>query len=197
MSAISCYFETSPTEVHLIQSDIVITIARAADAVGIQNVYYLGWLHTYPNESVGISPEDIDDWYKDRYSPDTLQAIRARLSGPFTNEVTFVARGSVRIVGVCRVRRDVDRNELRSLYLLREYMGKGVGTRLWKTASDFLDCRNATFVEVASYNDAAIAFYRRHGFEQLGPPQRNSKFKFKSGAIMPTLQMRREATHAV
>lgn len=193
---VSCYFNKSPTEVCLGHSSVSITIARPADAVGIQDVYYRGWLHTYPNEQVGISREDIDDWYKDRYAPEKLQALRMRLAQPFTNEVTFVARGSVRIVGVCRVKRDVDRNELRSLYLLREYIGKGVGTKLWSTANDFLDRRNATFVEVASYNDAAIAFYHRHGFEKLGPPRLDSKFKFKSGAVMPILEMRRDAAVA-
>jgi GNAT superfamily N-acetyltransferase len=174
-------------------SSVTISIARAADAVGIQDVYYRGWLHTYPNEHIGISREDIDDWYKDRYALEKLNALRARLSGPFTHEVTFVARSSVRIVGVCRVRRDTDRNELRSLYLLREYMGKGIGSRLWSTANDFLDKRNDTFVEVATYNDTAIAFYRRHGFKKMGPPRLDTKFKFKSGAIMPIFEMRRDA----
>ncbi len=120
-------------------SSVTISLARVADAVGIQDVYYRGWLETYPNTEIGISREDIEDSFKDRYSEAKLRALKERLGGSLQADVTFVARSSVRIVGVCRVMRHDDCNELRSIYVLKEYIGKGVGSHMWSTARDFLD----------------------------------------------------------
>jgi ribosomal protein S18 acetylase RimI-like enzyme len=149
-------------------------------------------LDTYPNTAVGISREDIEDSFRDRYSAAKLGALEERLGGSLQTDVTFVARSSVRIIGVCRAMRHDDRKELRSLYVLKEYIGRGVGSQMWSTARDFLDKKQATFVEVAAYNEPAILFYRRHGFAGVQAIL-SSKIKFKSGAVMPLLQMRRDA----
>ncbi len=174
------------------QSHITISTARAADVIGMQDVYYRAWLVTYPNEGVGITHDDVEDWFKDRFATHVLSAKREKLSRPQEEEATFVARCEGRVVGVCSVKRHINCNTLKTLYVHPEYQRLAIGTRLWLRALDYLNRRNSTIVDVASYNENAIAFYRRHGFKQLSSVTRISKFKFKSGALMPLITMVRE-----
>jgi len=57
------------------EEKIKIREARVGDAAGIQNVVYTTWLDTYPNEKVGISTEDIRDFYADKI---TEEAVKER-----------------------------------------------------------------------------------------------------------------------
>jgi ribosomal protein S18 acetylase RimI-like enzyme len=49
-------------------------------------------------------------------------------------------------------------------------------------------------VEVATYNANAIRFYEGLGFVDTGKRMSDPKFTMKSGAIIPEMEMRREAT---
>lgn len=174
------------------QSKIVITKGRAADAIGIQDVYYRAWLETYPNRDIGITQADIEDWFKDRYAAHVMTALRERLVSIREGDVTFVARDDERVVGVCRMRRHSDCNELKTLYVLPDYKRQKVGARLLIHALDFANRRQSTLADVASYNMDAIAFYRAYNFRQNGSITHSTKFKFKSGAIMPLVTMVRD-----
>jgi hypothetical protein len=48
-------------------------------------------------------------------------------------------------------------------------------------------------VEVATYNTNAIKFYERLGFVDTGKRISDPKLMMKSGAIIPVMEMRREA----
>ncbi|MEJ5914950.1 GNAT family N-acetyltransferase [Pseudokineococcus sp. 1T1Z-3] len=75
---------------------------------------------------------------------------------------------------------------LAAIYLLRAHQGTGVAERLMSGALAWTGGRGVR-VEVASYNERAIAFYRRHGFSPTGA---TGCFRER----VPTLHMRREPT---
>lgn len=172
---------------------VEITTATPNDAEGINEVMYEAWLATYPNEAVGITVDDIEDHYKDRLTEERTQKSRERLSNIPENERRIVAKINGRVVGVSRVIREEDRNKLQTLYVHPEFQGKGVGTSIWKEAQSFLDAEKDTFLEVAEYNERAINFYKGLGFEDTGKRTAEERFRMKSGAIIPEMEMRRTA----
>jgi ribosomal protein S18 acetylase RimI-like enzyme len=163
------------------------------DVVGMQDVFYRGWLATYPNAEHGITVDDIEDRYKDRYSEERLAKRREQASNPPGGETVLIARKNGKVVGVCRVMKHPDRNQLYAIYVLPEYHRQGIGTTMWKAAQEYLDPAKHTIVEVAIYNANAIKFYEGLGFVDTGKRMSDPKFTMKSGAIIPEMEMRREA----
>ncbi len=173
-----------------------ISIATPEDVEGMQEVFYHGWLATYPNAEHGITVDDIEDRYKDRLSPEKLAQRREQAANPLEGQTTLVAKKDDKVVGLCRVSKHPDRNQLYAIYVLPEYHGQGVGTAMWNAAQQYLDASKHTIVEVATYNDKAIEFYKRLGFVDTGKRMSDPKFTMKSGSVIPEMEMRREAESA-
>jgi len=172
-----------------------ITIARATpeDVIGIQDVIYHGWLATYPNAEHGITVDDIEDRYKDRHTEERIAQGREQMANPPDGQTTLIAKEGDKIVGFCRATKHPDRNQLYAIYVLPEYHGRGIGTAMWHEAQQYLDSNKHTIVEVAIYNTKAIKFYGGLGFADTGKRMSNPKFKLKSGAVIPEMEMRCEA----
>jgi ribosomal protein S18 acetylase RimI-like enzyme len=117
--------------------------------------------------------------------------IGERIKNIPSNERFVVAKEGGRAVGLCRVERGDDVNELQVLYVLPEFQGYGVGGSLWREVEKFLDPEKDTIVKVADYNKKAIAFYEKLGFKDTGERLQDERFRMKSGAIISEIVMRR------
>lgn len=168
---------------------IEIVPAVPEDARGIQEMHYQTWLATYPNEELGITREDIEDRFKERMSEAGIAKRREQLANQPEDKITLVAKKDKKIVGWCGAAKYPDRNQLTAIYVLPEYHGKGVGFKLWEKAKEFLDFSKDTFVQVATYNARAIAFYKKLGFEDTSKRFTDERFKMKSGAVIPEMEM--------
>lgn len=169
---------------------IKISGAVPEDSEGINTVLYEAWLATYPNEEIGITVDDVEESYKDRLSPERIEKGKERLRNIPENERRLVAKIDGKVVGVSRVIKEEEYNKLQTLYVLPEYQGKGVGTALWEEGKKFFDPEKDTLLEVATYNENAINFYKRLGFEDTGKRITDERFRMKSGNIVPELEMR-------
>jgi len=172
-------------------SEAEITEAEPEDAKGIQEVFYRTWMDIYPNEEAGITRDDIEFRFKDSF---TIEGIRKReeqlrgfLSSP--TEKFFIARDKDDIIGVCRVEKRPDENELKAMYVLPEHQGKGVGLKLWSEAEKFFDPEKDTVVHVVTYNTEAIRFYEKLGFKDTGRRWTDEQFRMKSGSVFPEMEM--------
>lgn len=63
-------------------------------------------------------------------------------------------------------------------------------------AQQYLDPAKNIIVQVATYNTNAIAFYERFGFVDTGKRWSDERFRMKSGAVIPELEMLRKAEPA-
>jgi ribosomal protein S18 acetylase RimI-like enzyme len=160
----------------------------AEDAHGIQEVFYKTWLATYPNADAGITVEDIEDKFKDAFSEETLNKRREKIANPPEGQFLLIAKDDDKVVGLCSVIKEVERNKLSTLYVLPEYQGKGIGRALWERARGFLDTNKDTYLEVATYNANAIAFYTKLGFEDTGK-RLDFQGTLKSGNAIPEMEM--------
>ncbi len=168
---------------------IEITIPTPQDAEGIQTVFNETWLDTYPNTEAGITREDIEDKFKDSFSEEVLQKRRESLANIPENEKFIIAKDGDKVVGSCRMMRLEGFNKLSTIYVLPEYQSKGIGRKLWKAVIPFIDTQKDIIVQVATYNKKAISFYEKLGFIDTGKRFSDEKFRMKSGALLPEMEM--------
>ncbi len=93
-------------------SRVKIALASPEDTRAIKEVFYITWLDTFPNYEAGITVEDIEYWYKDDFTEENLQKTREALANPEKERTLLTAKDSGKVVGVCRVVRRSDKNQL-------------------------------------------------------------------------------------
>ncbi|MBI2610790.1 GNAT family N-acetyltransferase [Candidatus Kaiserbacteria bacterium] len=76
-----------------------------------------------------------------------------------------------------------------SNYVLPEYQNRGVGKFFWAAALKFLDLSKDTIVNVATFNENAIAFYAKLGFVDTGKCFTDERYRFRSDANIPQMEM--------
>ena len=167
---------------------IKIVFPKPEDAEGIQNVFYKSWLDTYPNEEIGITIDDVEHWYKDAWQ-EKLNKLRSRIINPPENQSLFIAKDGDLVVGVCRIVKHPDKNQLQAIYVLPEHQRKGIGKMLWNKALEIFDSNKDTIVQVAIYNKKAIDFYKKLGFVDTGKRFSDEHFRMKSGTIIPEMEL--------
>ncbi len=147
----------------------MITILKPTleDVEGLYNVIKKSWYATYVNETVGVTKEDVDAIYGDDDIHQKLQAIRNRIEHPKDTEISFVAKNAHEVVGQIRLVQHDDHIELRTLYILPEHTGQGIGKLLWEKGLSVLDNHKPITVDVASYTRAKD-FYTKIGFQDTG-----------------------------
>ncbi len=169
---------------------IEICSPKERDVPGIQQVVYRAWLATFPNDEYGITKDDIEDRFKDEFT-DEARAKRWENIQRESNGRMFLAKVAAEVVGVMVVARLPEGNSLRYVYILHEFQGQGIGRRLWDEARRYLDPKKSSFVQVATYNTGAINFYKKLGFRDNGRRFEEERFRMKSGANMPHMEMER------
>lgn len=175
-------------------SDIEIRHPRAEDVRGMQEVFYRAWRATYPNETVGITVDDIDERFKDRFSEDRLQKRTESFTNPPEGEVWIVARTEGSVVGIISTLQKPDRNQIKVLYVHPDYWHKGIGTKLWNAAREALNLSQDTYVELADYNLQARRFYEKLGFRDTGRRFPSTILQAKDGTYATEMEMILRAT---
>ena len=173
---------------------IKISEASPEDVKEIAQVFYTTWLVTYPNEEFGITVDDVHDKYKDSFKEESLENRRVSILNPKEGSIFLVAKDGGKVVGVCRATVHTDKNELQAMYVLPECQGRGIGKLLWQYIHKIFDTKKDSVVNVVTYNTNAIEFYKKLGFVDTGKRFSDERFKMKSGAMFPEMQMIIKAT---
>jgi ribosomal protein S18 acetylase RimI-like enzyme len=162
---------------------INIAQAKPDDAESIATVQHDTWIATYPDENLGITLSYIEERVSNYQSPERLSVWRSIIAN--TEEYVTVAKDGQKIIGFSAAKKDSEANQIMGIYVLPEYHGSGVAQKSMDAAMKWLGADQNIMVEVASYNQRAINFYRNYGFAPSGETG-------KSGEI-PTLFMRRSS----
>jgi ribosomal protein S18 acetylase RimI-like enzyme len=171
------------------KSKIQILKAKPEDVKEIAGVYYKTWLATYPNKKYRITAEDIKYQYRNRNKKEALERRKEEIRHPKKNIKRFVAKLNKKVIGLCNVIIDDKQNQLKAIYVLPEYHGKGIGYMLWQKTKKYFNPKNKTIVCVATYNKKAIEFYKKLGFVKTGKHFKDEKFKMRNGAMIPEIEM--------
>lgn len=155
-----------------------IRYARKEDVPFIHKLLHKSWVDTYVNEKFGITKELIDK--RLAYDPEDIKKRQEELvEGPGY----CVAEIDNVIVGLVRTKKHEDGSgELKSIYLHPDYIGMGIGAELMKTALDWLKDCSKVLVKCASYNERAISFYKKFGFEN---PKEVESYPLNENVALP------------
>lgn len=146
--------------------NIEIVEAMPGDASEICYVHKLVWLSTYPNQEIGITEDDIKTLKLDGSE---RVAIRTRfLQDQSGDNKTYIAMYGHKIIGFCVGSKTATNNLIRSLYVLPDFQGRGIGRKLLLTIIEWLGSGKDIVLGVASYNKKAQDFYLKLGFTHTG-----------------------------
>ncbi|MCA9336532.1 GNAT family N-acetyltransferase [Candidatus Saccharibacteria bacterium] len=125
------------------------------------------WLDTYVNDELGVTREWIERRNAGQTTDEVRQRRMERLADPST--AAWVATDdSGRIVGMTTPYIDEGgRQHVGSLYVDKDWHGKGVGGALMQKVVDWFDSAKPIELGVAAYNERAKAFYRKWGFVEV------------------------------
>ncbi len=161
----------------------------AEDIPVIQDLFYETWLDTYPNAEAGITREDVEFKFKDRHSPENIAKRSIYLAGLSADAPFYVAVVDGIVVGLARANIYPDKNQLQAIYVLPKFQGQGIGKKLWQKVGESFNPQLPTIVHVATYNQKAISFYKKLGFQETGKQFSEERHRMKSGNIIPETEM--------
>ncbi len=150
-----------------------IDIERAVpgDAEVICDIRDRAWIKAYPNTELGITAEDITLNAQGRggvFVPRRIAYLKDELAkDDGTGLSTFVAKADGKVVGFIDPRVDEQfHRRIGAIYVSPDAQGMGVGGKLMAKVLDLYGRDQDIFLEVVSYNQNAINFYVRFGFEK-------------------------------
>lgn len=160
------------------------------DIYSIQQVFYKTWLSTYPNKEAGITKEDVEERFRDRFSENALSKRKKQVLSQSPDYISIVAKNGDDIIGFCEAKKGELYNELKSIYVLPNYQGKGIGMMLWNEIVNFLGNEKKIIVCVATYNQQAIDFYKKIGFTDTNKRFTKEQYRMPiSKALVPEMEM--------
>jgi len=147
-------------------------VLRRKDVPEVQSVALKAWTFAY--RRYGLSLRLIRRFVSERYSTDSFdQTVFPSIE---KGEAQFyLATEKGKIIGYSNTGRGVWGWELYRIYLLPEYIGRGVGRKLLRLCEDFLREKKARkyHAYVWEENKAALDFYKRNGFARLEGKNKN------------------------
>jgi len=149
------------------QSLFTITELTAETIDEANEVRLQSWLDTYVNEEAGVTREWIEERNKAQMSDEVRARRLERLNSPnCAGWVALDVAGNV--VGMTTPNvDDLGVQHVGSLYVDKNWHGKGVGSALMQKVVDWCDSAKPIELSVVSYNERAKAFYRKWGFVQV------------------------------
>jgi diamine N-acetyltransferase len=153
-----------------VMDDVRIVECGPADAEDLAKIGRATFLETY---SANTSPDDMRAFLREAYSP---EAVRAEIDLPGSR--FFIARMADAAAGYLKLNGGDAQGEqlegvgleIEAIYVYRRYHGGGIGSALMARAHGEANAIGADHIWLGVWelNRAAIRFYERNGFRELG-----------------------------
>ncbi len=168
------------------QTNFSIRKAVVEDAEQIVGIFKQSWLDTYPNEELGISREDIEE----KNQTKSVDRQREYIQNDADSELgTWVAQIDGEVVGVVIFHDLGECAEFNAIYILPEYLGKGIGSKLMRLVLSKIPANKPVKTNCASYNQRALSFYQKFGFEIEKQGEPNVWQTSRGTKSMPTVEL--------
>lgn len=153
-----------------VNEPVEIERAKPDDAEVICDIRDRAWIDAYPNAELGITAEDIEVNAKGSHGefvPRRVAYLKEKLAmANRPDGATFVAKVDGKVVGFVDPSIEDGKRRIGAMYVAPEAQGKGTGGKLMQQALEWHGREQDIFLEVVAYNQNAINFYKRFGFEQ-------------------------------
>jgi ribosomal protein S18 acetylase RimI-like enzyme len=171
------------------RQDVSVTIEPASsdDLRSLVDIEETVSLEKYPNTKHRITREDVASI---GFGDERAAKYRERFLENDEGNI-WVARLDGEVVGFAAATKGTDRSWLRKLYVTPASQRRGVGEQLLRTALDWLGDEKEVVLGIASYDEAAKAFYSKHGFQEIGQ-RSEDETTIPSGKVLPETLMLRQ-----
>lgn len=169
-----------------------VELAKPEDAAEVFDVQRQTWLDTYPNEEAGITYENIRvrlEGENGELIPQKVERWRKGIESTGEKRAVYVIRDEGKIIGFVAPGIMNDQRRIGAIYVLPEAQGKGVGSKLLQKSIEWHGRNEDIFLHVANYNQNAIDFYKRHGFEQTDNKIVDEAALQKGNVPIPEIEM--------
>ncbi len=145
-----------------------IELPKIGDEIELAPMHIQAWKDAYIVPESGLTAEAIDVQLAHLLTDTTFRknTIIESLENPDAVLYRVVKNQSGEIVGFMHGSKHEEYTELDGLYLLNEAKGSGTGGRLMEEFLKWADTDKPCRLEVFSFNETAIGFYVRYGFEK-------------------------------
>lgn len=165
-----------------------VRLTTTSDAEAVFNVQKITWLDVYPNEKYGVKYSDILEKFADKEK--ITNKLKKKIESYGKNSCGWLVDLDNKIVGFSTIYKDKEKDQISATYVLPEYQGQGFGKALLQKALEFLKDSKEVWLEVASYNEKAIAFYNKFNFHIVAGTE--DKHELLKGKFIPTIKMVRK-----
>jgi ribosomal protein S18 acetylase RimI-like enzyme len=142
-------------------------IPTETDLVAMIKLYQKSWLDIYASKENGVSKdwvkERTDAWFMPEKQIKRKKALQDQITHPDTQYIRIV-RETDKIIAIIHCSKKEEQH-MDALYVDTKFHGTGLAYQLMDEAMKWLDLMKSVSLEVASYNQRAINFYRKYGFE--------------------------------
>ncbi len=162
--------------------------ATEDDAANICLVQQITWRATYASKENHITQEEIDEYTSSWTSDRNIQLFREII---MCRDEWLVVEIEEKVVGHLLIEKENDHKIIRMFYILPKYQNLGLGRALLNLAcaGNEIDI----IVDVVAYNQKAINFYKRNGFEYYCD-EPNLAEPLPSGKTLPLKRFKKPAT---
>ena len=162
-----CYI--CPMSEKLNDTEFEISKPTEEDAALIGPMHVQSWLESYLKLDEGITVEVLKDLVSfvdtDEGTQFRNNVFKEQAAKPDEVLYRVVKDKNGKVVSFMHGKKEDDKNILDGIYLLNEVKGEGVAHRLVEEFLGWIDKEKPTYLEVISYNERAISFYKKYGFE--------------------------------
>ena len=146
-----------------------IELAKPGDAAMICNIRDNAWIDTYPNPALGITKQDIVRLAKGRnndFEPLRIEYLKKYINSQNDKtHIVIMALTQGKPVGYGIACVNDGKSWISNIYVLPEFQRQHIVGALMNRLLEWLGNNNDIYLEVVSYNEKAISFYTKYGFE--------------------------------
>jgi ribosomal protein S18 acetylase RimI-like enzyme len=170
-------------------TEVIVEPARIDDVEAILQIRRDAWLDTYPNPDHGITRQMIKQRFDQVSEDKAIARWQKGIAGEGKTQITFVARVDGVVKGFTGCRQVKGRRRIGSMYVEPGLQGQGIGGQLMRRAIDWFGRDENIYLDVVSYNQRAIDFYKHFGFEETGLEVQDAVKPFENGVHIPEIEM--------
>lgn len=162
---------------------------KMGDEIALAPMHIKSWKETYVIPESGLTEAMVDDLLGHLLTNTEFRknTISSSLEKPDEVFYRVVKNSNGEIVGFMHGSKNEETNELEGIYLLDEVKGHGTGGALMEEFLAWINKNKPTHLEVFSFNERALSFYTKYGFEKMNKPVQRWK------GLLPFIEMMRPA----
>lgn len=142
---------------------MVIELANKNHVPAIIEIEEKTWIAAYPNQEEKITIEDVQSRFDDEFKARRSKEIETEMND--SDHQYYVVIGDDEVIGYLHLMTEEKFNDLVEVYVLPDRQSQGIGAKLMEKTFEVFGDEKPICLEVARYNQAAIRFYERYGFE--------------------------------